>query len=377
MKTQILAMIALCLTACSSQPPQPAALQNLPVISISSADATTYQEYPASIQGKDNVEIRPQVSGILDQVFVEEGSYVKAGQPLFQINQAPYQEKLNNARASLRVATGALANAELEIEKLTPLVNSKVISDYQLKTAGSAREISRGNVDQAKADIASAQINVGYTLVKAPVSGYIGLLPKKRGSLVGPADPTALTDLSDVKQVHIYFALGEYDFIRFKQQYSGKTLADKIKALPPVELIVADDSAYALKGKVDLMDGQFNKNTGAITVRATFENPDGLLRSGNTGRVRLGLSFTNQLIVPQTATLELQDKIFVFMVDSHNKVTRQPIAISGKSGTNYMVSGGLKAGDRIVSNGFDHLQDGETIHPEKPKALQANLVDHQ
>lgn len=369
-------MIALCLTACSSKQQQPAAPQNLPVIRIISGNATTYEEYPASIQGKDNVEIRPQVTGMLDDVFVEEGAYVQAGQPLFKINQAPYQEKLNNARASLHAATGALANAELEMEKLTPLVNSKVISDYQLQTAGSAREISRGNVEQAKADIASAQINVGYTLVRAPVSGYIGLLPRKRGSLVGPADPAPLTDLSDVKQVHIYFALGEYDFIRFKQQYSGKTLADKIKNLPPVELILADESAYALKGRIDLIDGQFNKNTGAITVRATFENPDGLLRSGNTGKVRLGLSFVNQLIVPQTATLELQDKIFVFVVDSYNKVTRQPIAISGKSGNNYMVSGGLKAGDRIVFNGFDHLQDGETIHPEKPKELQANLVDH-
>jgi RND family efflux transporter MFP subunit len=246
-----------------------------------------------------------------------------------------------------------------------------------LKTAGSSREIALGNVEQAKADIAAAQINVGYTLIKAPVSGYIGLLPKKRGNLVGPADLTPLTDLSDVKQVHVYFALGEYDFIRFKKQYSGKTLAEKIRDLPQVELILADDSAYTVKGRIDLIDGQFNKNTGAITVRATFVNPEGLLRSGNTGKVRLGLNFSNQLILPQSATLEMQDKTFVFLVDEHNKVTRQPITITGKSGTNYLVSGGLKAGDRIVANGFDHLQDGETIQPEKPKDLQANQIIHQ
>lgn len=361
MKTKILAIIAFSLAACSTKPPQPVALQALPVIQISSGSATTYDEYPAAIQGTDNVEIRPQVSGILDGVFAEEGAYVQAGKPLFKINEAPYREKLNNALASLRAANGALANAQLEIDKLTPLVNGKVISDYQLKTAISTREISLGNVEQSKADIAAARINLGYTLIKASVSGYIGLLPRKRGSLVGPADPLALTDLSDVKQVHVYFSLGEYDFIRFKKQFHGTTLAEKIKGLPPVELILADDSAYALKGKIDLVDGQFNKNTGAITVRATFANPDGLLRSGNTGKVRLGLRFTDQLIVPQSATLELQDKTFVFLVDAYNKVSRQQIIISGKSEMNYLVSGGLKRGDRIVSNGFDHLQDGEKI----------------
>jgi RND family efflux transporter MFP subunit len=377
MKTLILALMAFGLASCTTKSQQSASLQQLPVIQVASGNATTFADYPAAIQGIDNVEIRPQVSGTLDKVFVEEGAYVQVGQPLFKINEAPYREKLNNARASLHAATGALANSELEIEKLTPLVNSKVIADYQLKTAGSSREIALGNVEQAKADIAAAQINVGYTLIKAPVSGYIGLLPKKRGNLVGPADLTPLTDLSDVKQVHVYFALGEYDFIRFKKQYSGKTLAEKIRDLPQVELILADDSAYTVKGRIDLIDGQFNKNTGAITVRATFVNPEGLLRSGNTGKVRLGLNFSNQLILPQSATLEMQDKTFVFLVDEHNKVTRQPITITGKSGTNYLVSGGLKAGDRIVANGFDHLQDGETIQPEKPKDLQANQIIHQ
>jgi membrane fusion protein (multidrug efflux system) len=164
--------------------------------------------------------------------------------------------------------------------------------------------------------------------------------------------------------VHVFFALGEYDFIRFKSQYAGKTLADKIQNLPPVELILADDSAYEKNGKIDLINGQFDKNTGAISVRATFRNDDGLLRSGNTGKIRLGLKLSNQLIIPQSATLEMQDKTFVFFVGDSNKVIKRQISISGKTGINYLVSGGLKPGDRIVYRGYDHLKEGDIIQPK-------------
>jgi membrane fusion protein (multidrug efflux system) len=374
MKHTFLALIAVSLFSCSA-PKQPApVIQELPVIQVNLGTTTSYQEYPASVQGTDDVEIRPQVTGILDEIYVDEGAYVRAGQLLFKIDEAPYREKLNNALASLHAAEGALTNAQLEIDKLTPLVDNKVVSDYQLKTAQSTKEVALGNVEQAKADIAAAKINVGYTLIKAPVSGFVGLLPRKKGSLVAPNDPTALTDLSDVHDVHVYFALGEYDFISFKEQYTGQTIADKIKHLPPVELILANDSAYTEKGEIDIIDGQFDKNTGAITVRATFPNHDGLLRSGNTGKIKLGLIYTNQVIVPQSATLELQDKIYVFLLGDSNKVSKQPIIINGKSGTNYMVKTGLKAGDKIVFTGFDHLHDGDKIEPVKPKADSSKLV---
>lgn len=374
MKHIIPALIALSLFSCSTPPPPPAAVESLPVIRINSGSAITYQEYPASIEGTDNVEIRPQVSGILQKIFVDEGAAVKAGQPLFKIDEAPFREKLNNSVAALRSAQGTLANAQLEIEKLTPLVAGKVISEYQLKTAMSSREIALGSVEQAKADIAAAKINLGYTLIKSPSNGYIGRLLRKKGSLVGPADPSALTELSDVHNVHIYFALGEFDFIQFKSQYPGRTLADKLKHLPPVELVLANDSLYPVKGRIDLIDGQFDRNTGAITVRATFPNSDGLLRSGNTGKVKLGLTFTNQLIVPQSATLELQDQSFVFIVADSNKVSKRMIAIAGKSGTNYLVKAGLKAGDRIVFKGFERLHEGDKINPVTQKADSTRLT---
>ena len=348
-------------------PPPP----TLPVVEITSGQATTYQEYPASIEGKVNVEIRPQVDGYLDKVFVDEGAYVKAGQPLFKINDNPYREQLNNAKANLSAAQASIINTQLEIDKLTPLVANKVISDFQLKAAKAANSVAIANAEQAKAVVGSAQINVGYTNIKAPVSGFIGRLPKKNGSLVSRADVEPLTQLSDVQEVHVYFSLGEADFIKFKAQYDGATLNDKLKKLEPISLLLADQTVYPKQGKVDMIDGQFDKNTGAITLRATFANAQGLLRSGNTGKVRLSLQHEAAVLVPQSATLELQDKVFVYAVAEGNKVKKLPITIIGKSGNNYLIKDGLKAGDKIVFAGLDILQEGTVITPEKAKPVIA------
>jgi membrane fusion protein (multidrug efflux system) len=350
-----------------STPPPP----TLPVAEVASGLATTYQEYPASIEGKVNVEIRPQVAGYLDKVFVDEGAYVKAGQPLFKINDQPYREQLNNAKASLSAANATLINTQLEIDKFTPLVANKVISDYQLKSAKAAHGVALANIEQAKAMVGTAQINVGYTTVKAPVNGYVGRFPKKNGSLVSPADVEPLTQLSDVQEVHVYFALGEADFIRFKAQYAGATLNDKLKKLAPISLLLADQSVYPKHGKIDMVDGQFDRNTGAITVRATFPNAEGLLRSGNTGKVRLSLQHDSAILVPQSATIEMQDKVFVYTVSADNKVKKMPIHIVGKSGKDYLVKDGVKAGDRIVLSGLDILQEGTVITPEKAKPALA------
>lgn len=363
-----LALLSLFLYSCSSAPaavtaPPP---PSLPVAVVQTASVTTYQEYPASIEGAVNVEIRPQVSGSLDKVFVDEGALVHAGQSLFKINDLPYRAQLNNALASQHAAQGALANAQLEIDKLTPLVQNKVVSDYQLKTAKAAYQIAKANIEQAKANVSTAQINLGYTTIKAPVNGYIGRLEKKQGSLVSPQDVEALTQLSDVHNVHVYFSLGEKDFVSFKEQYAGLTLKDKLNNLPAVALLLADNSEYGLKGKIDMIDGQFDKNTGAITVRASFPNAQGLLRSGNTGKIRLSLAHNNAVIVPQSATIEMQDKVFVFAVADSNKVKKLPISIAGKSGTDYIVKDGVKAGDQIVLSGIDHLQEGTKITPQKP-----------
>jgi membrane fusion protein (multidrug efflux system) len=366
-KVIIAILISITIYSCTSSPAAtpPPPPPSLPVATISTGTDTTYQEYPASIEGTVNVEVRPQVGGTLDKVFVDEGSLVNAGQPLFKINEQPYRAALNNAIASQRAAEGAAANAQIEIDKLTPLVQNKVVSEYQLKTARAAYAIAKANIEQARANVSTAQINLGYTLIKAPVSGYIGRLLKKQGSLVAPADVEALTQLSDVRDVHVYFSLSEKDFVSFKEQYPGVTLKDKLRQLPPVSLLLADNSAYTKQGKIDMIDGQFDKTTGAITLRASFNNPQGLLRSGNTGKIRLSLSHKDALIVPESATIEMQDKVFVFTVADSNKVKKVPITIIGKNGVNYLVKDGIKAGDEIVLSGIDHLQEGTVIHPEK------------
>jgi len=363
----LLGLIMLLIYSCSSSPaatPAPPP-PSLPVASIVSGTDTTYQEYPASVEGTVNVEVRPQVSGTLDKVFVDEGSFVKAGEPLFKINDQPYRAALNNAVASQHAAESAAANAQLEVDKLTPLVQNKVVSEYQLKTAKAAYDVAKANIEQAKANVSTAKINVGYTLIKAPVNGYIGRLLKKQGSLVGPTDTESLTQLSDVHDVHVYFSLSEKDFVSFKEQYPGETLKDKLKQLPSVSLLLADNSVYAKQGKVDMIDGQFDKTTGAITLRANFANPQGLLRSGNTGKVRLSLQHKDALIVPESATIDMQDKVFVFTVGDSSKVKKQAITIIGKNGNNYLVKDGVKVGDQIVLSGIDHLQEGMVIHPEK------------
>lgn len=366
MKTTIL-LAALFIMGCADKTPQAAAPAPpaLPVASIATGSETTFQDYPAAIEGTVNVEIRPQVSGILEKVYVDEGAFVSAGQPIFKINDQQYRASLNNALAAQHSAEASLINAQLEVERLTPLVQNKVISDFQLKSAKATAQAAKANIEQAKANVATASINVGYTLIKAPVSGYIGRLLKKQGSLVAATDVEALTNLSDVHDVHVYFALGEKDFVNFKDQYPGQTLSEKIKQLPAVKLILADNTEYARSGKIDVIDGQFDKTTGAITVRAKFSNPDGLLRSGNTGKIRLSLQHNDALVVPQVATIEVQDKVFVFALADSNKVKKQAITIIGKSGSNYLVKDGVKAGDQIVMSGLDRLQEGIVIAPQK------------
>ncbi|MFV5687985.1 efflux RND transporter periplasmic adaptor subunit [Flavobacterium sp. ZT3R25] len=369
-------ILALVVIGCADKTQAPvAAAPLLPVLAIKNTNAITDAEYPASIQGTVDAEIRPQVSGTLDKVFIDEGAYVSKGQSLFKISERPFREQLNNALANLHGAQAALLNAQLEIDKLTPLVQNKVVSDYQLKTAKASHRIAASTIEQAKAMVESAKINLSYTTIIAPVSGYIGRLPKKQGSLVAASDIEPLTKLSDVHEVYAYFSLGETDFINFKAHYTGNTIGDKIKKLPPVSLILADNNAYPELGKIDMVDGQFDKNTGAITLRATFPNKNGTLRSGNTGKIRLGIQHDDAILVPQSATIEMQDKVFVFTLNKGNKVSKMPITVIGKSGTNYLIKDGVRSGDQIVLSGIDKLQEGQVIQPEKSKKEVALLIN--
>ncbi|MFB9844943.1 efflux RND transporter periplasmic adaptor subunit [Mucilaginibacter ginsenosidivorans] len=354
-------------TAGNTAPPP----QELPVVSITSKPVTVYSEFTASLQGKRDIEIRPQVDGNLEAIYVDEGAYVYKGQPLFKIDARPYTEQLNNANATLLSAKASLANALINVNKLAPLVQNNVISDVQLQSAKAAYDAAKANVEQAKAQVESAKINVGYTTITAPADGYIGTIPFKTGSLVVKSQADALTVLSENKEMHAYFTLSESDFINFKSRFEGATLQEKIKHLPEVELVLADNSTYPEKGKVELAEGQFSKTDGTISFRANFSNPNGLLRSGNTGKIRLPNTVTNSLLVPQEATFELQDKVFVYALTDSNKVVGKPVTVTGTSGNFYLVSGGIKAGDKIVYQGIDRLHDGVII---KPKTMPADSL---
>ncbi|HMI60831.1 MAG TPA: efflux RND transporter periplasmic adaptor subunit [Puia sp.] len=358
-----------CTQAQSSQAAPPP--QSLPVLPINNSAATTYLEYSATVEGTTNVEIRPQVSGYLDKIYVEEGSYVKAGQPLFKINDRPYDEQVNNAQANVLAAKANMEKASIEVNRLTPLVENKVVSDVQLKAAQAAYDAAKAQVSQAQAAGNNAGINLGYTLMKAPVNGYIGRIPFKVGALVGKGEAQPLTVLSDVKQVYAYFAMSENDFLEFSNQVAGKTITEKIRNLAPVELQLADRSIYGSKGKIELMEGQFDKTSGTISFRAIFPNADGILRTGGTGKVRIPQVSSELLPVPQTATYELQDRIFVFAVGDSNKVISRQLHIVRKTTDYYLVDKGVKAGDKIVFAGMDRLVDGAVINPQ---AMSADSV---
>ncbi|PZU80096.1 MAG: efflux transporter periplasmic adaptor subunit [Chryseobacterium sp.] len=343
----------------------------LPVYTVITSPATTYQEFPAALEGKNNVEIRSQVDGYLDKIYVEEGSYVRAGQPLFKIDPRVYGEQLNMASANLQAANANIQKAKVEVDRLQPLVADKVVSDVQLKTAKANYAAAVAAAAQAKASLGGSKINVGFTTITAPVSGYIGRLPYKKGSLISRTDPNPLTFVSDISEIYAYFSISEIDFIAFQKKYTGATLEEKMRNMPLVDLVIADNSTYSEKGKMKMIDGQFDKSTGAITVRATFPNPNGTLRSGNTGKVRMPQLLSNAVVIPQESTFEIQDKTYVYILGKDKKVTSKPITISGKTEHYYFISEGLSKGDQIVFTGLGVLKDGASI---KPKMISSDSL---
>lgn len=345
----------------------------LPVAEVKTADAVVTKTYAASVEGVSNVEIRPQVSGYLTKIYVDEGQFVKAGQVLFAIESQVYREQLNNAQAALLSAKSNLDNSKINLDRKKELVSNKMVSDFQVREAEIAYNAAKAGVEQANAVVESAKINLGFTQIKAPVSGYTSRFNYRLGSLLSPTNQQPLTILSDIQQVYTYFSLSENDFINFQRQYAGSNISEKIKNTPPVTLLMSDGTPYAHPGKIDAVEGLFNKTTGAITVRAKFVNPEVLLRSGNTGKIVMEQQLKNALLFPIASTVIIQDKVFVFSLDKENKAVQVPVEISGKSGNNYIISGGLKAGDKYIVMGFERLQPGTPVVALKDTA---NISKH-
>ncbi len=332
--------------------------QETDFIKLLSGSSTIKESYPGIIEGSENVEIKAQVTGYLESIYVKEGDYVQKGQVLFKIKNEVFNEQVNNSSAALQSALASQSNSKLELEKIKPLVEGKVVSEIQLKTAQANYEAATAQVAQAKASLNSSQINAGFALIKAPVSGYIGRIPNRIGNLVTPGDATPLTSLSDVKNVFVYFSMSEADFIRFRKN----DIEDKSSSRK-VELIMADGSIYQYKGKLETASGHIDKATGSMTMKAVFSNPDKLLRSGGSGRVVIHQTLHHVIRLPMSSVRDIQDKFFVFKLSDSNKVSMIPIEIAGNSSTNYLIKSGVQPGDRIAVNRLDALNDGMQVKP--------------
>jgi membrane fusion protein (multidrug efflux system) len=335
----------------------------LPVMKVQPSSATVSSDYSVRLEGLADAEIRPQVDGMLEAILVKEGDLVKKGQPLFKIDDSVYREQYKTALAAQHAAEAQASVAKVNTEKLVPLVENKVIAPIQLTTAKAQGQAAKAQAEQAAATARSASINLGYTVVKAPVAGYIGRIPFRQGNLLTKNQAQALTTLSDIGRMYAVFSISEAGLATFKKVYPGQTLQKKIDAVPPVKLTLSDGTVYNHDGKLESISGDFDTATGSIGMRVAFPNPERLLRSGNSGKVSLLSNYENVILVPQAATVELQDKVMVVLLKPGNKVSKQVITVAGRSGQNYIVSDGLRSGDVIVTAGIEKLQDGTVIKP--------------
>lgn len=368
-KSTILFLALVVLAGCKKNQNQSYQQQapELPVETVKQGDASVSREYAASVEGVSNVEIRPQVTGYLTKIFVDEGDYVRAGQPLFKIEDQIFREQLKSAQAALITAQANLATTKIDVDRKKELFRNKMVSDIQVKEAEASYNAARGAVSQSLSTIESAKINLNFSTIKAPVSGYIGRFNYRLGSLLTPTNQEPMTLLSDIHQVYTYFSLSENDFNQFQKQNVGNSIDEIIKNTPAVSLLLSGGEKYAETGRIDAVEGQFNKTTGSITLRAKFNNPNNLLRSGNTGKVVLDQFYANVVLLPIASTRSIQDKIFVFTIKD-GKAVQLPIEVSGKAGTNFIVSKGLKAGDQYIVTGFDRLQPGTPVVAQKQNA---------
>ncbi|WP_202702779.1 efflux RND transporter periplasmic adaptor subunit [Flavobacterium sp. UGB4466] len=339
-------------------------------LTLEPKSATLYTDYPASIQGQQNIEIRPRVEGYIDKIFVDEGAVVRAGQPLFKISAPEYEQEVRTAAASIKSAQANLSAAKLAVNKVKPLVEKGIISKYDLESAQYTYESALATLAQANASLVNAKTNLGYTTVTSPVDGVVGSIPFRLGSLVSSNTADPLTTVSSIGNVYAYFAVNEKKLLNFTQNTdSGIALAEKIKKMPAVSLLLSDGTAYGEKGRIETVNGLINTETGSVTFRARFPNTKSIIRSGNSTTVRIPNEVNQAIIVPQSATFELQDKLFTVVVGKDGKTKNANITVlENTAGNYYVVKSGLQSGDQIVLEGVAALKDGTEIKAQNQSA---------
>ncbi|GAB3768536.1 efflux RND transporter periplasmic adaptor subunit [Spirosoma horti] len=339
----------------------------LPVIQLTRQDATLDHDYASNLEAVQNVEVRARVAGYLDKIAVDEGQPVRKGQLLFQLNPTEYQVEVDRAQSSLESAIAEEQSVEVEMGRVKLLVDKNVISPSELKLAKAKKETARAAVSGARAALNKARFHVSLTSIRAPFDGVLNRIPFKQGSLI--EEGALLTSISDLREMYAYFNVSEKEYLSFikKRRDPEKT------TIREVDLLLADDSPYPYKGKIETTETEFEDNSGTIAFRATFPNPKRLLRHGATGKIRLTTDVDDAVLVPQRAVFEVQDKNFVYVVDATNKVQSRSFVPSSRVDQFYIVQSGLKPGDRIVFEGIQSLKDGMRITPKAlpVKRLQA------
>lgn len=332
------------------------------VLELQPRSATLYTDYPASIQGQQNIEIRPRVDGYVEKIYVDEGAVVKKGQPLFKINAPQYEQEVRTATASIKSAESNVSAAKLAVNKVKPLVEKDIVSKYELESAQYAYESALAALAQARAALVNARTNQGYTLVSSPVNGVVGSIPFRLGSLVSGNNAEPLTTVSSIGNVYAYFALNEKQLLDFIKDSSNVSFQKKITQMPEVSLVLSDGTLYNKKGRIETINGLINTSTGSANIRAAFPNTDGLIRSGSSATVRIPKHIKNALLVPQSATFELQDKRLVIVLGADSTVKTAAVKVmQSTAGQYFVVTEGLKTGDIVVLEGVNTLKEGTKI----------------
>ena len=320
------------------------------VITVEPTDAEFQSSYPATIKGKTDIAIRPQVTGFITAVHVDEGQRVHQGQPLFTIDQVQFQAAVDQAEANVNSARSAVSTAEITEQNKKHLLEKNIISNTEWQLAANQLSQGRAALAQAEAALVTARKNLSYTVVKAPSEGVVGTIPNREGSLASPTSAQPLTTISDNSQVYAYFSMSERDLLELTD--GGASVNERIGALPAVKLQLADGSIYPVEGRVATLSGMIDNTTGAASARALFDNPGGRLRSGNTGQVLIPRSNHGVLTVPQRATYEVQDLRYVYVLNDSNAAVSKQITVEPYSdGQTFVVTSGLNPGDRVVVEG--------------------------
>lgn len=339
---------------------------------IALSTANLESSYPATIKGKKDIEIRPQVSGFITKVCVDEGQTVRKGQVLFTIDQVQLEASVRAAEAAVVSAKSNVATAQLTADNKKALHEKNIISDYEYKTAMLSLEAAKASLNQANQQLINARKNLSYASVTAPCDGVVGSIPNREGSLASPSSAQPLTTVSDISEVYAYFSLTEKDVLKLTQN-GARTLAQAIASMPEVYLELSDGSRYALTGRVSTVSGVLDQSTGSASVRALFKNTNGMLRSGSTGNILIPEPSKDVVMIPQKATYEIQDMKYVYIVGDSSKATPRNIKVSPvNDGKNYIVTEGLNVGEEIVTEGVGTVvKTGVIVMPKGAQAAAA------